>query len=124
MSFAACALEQKPSLDSARASPVFVECVCNALWLGNPDFSEAAAFCMLDCGRDFRSMGANQTPAIAGQDDDSDSAASEVLLFEEVLIRGYEDFKPGSLRGVEQIAVVQRVPTAKAAFFYCVCVKE
>lgn len=79
---------------------------------------------MLDCGRDLRSVAANQTPAIAAQNDDSDPATSEVLLLEEVLIRGYEDFKPGSLRGVEQIAVGEFVPTAKAAFFYCVCVKE
>jgi hypothetical protein len=57
-------------------------------------------------------VGLEARPLLATQNHDRDFSAREILLIAHVLVGGQEHFETGRIRGQQQLAVLEGVPTS------------
>ena len=78
-------------------------------WQAN--FQIAAGLGGIDRFDDEVNVGLEARPLLATQNHDRDFSAPEILLIAHVLVSGQEHFETGRIRGQQQLAVLEGVPT-------------
>lgn len=94
------------------------------LWSWDLDLNKAAGLGCSDGFDDTVNMELNLRPLLAAQDDDGNSAASNILLIAHVSIGGEHDIESRCLGRIQQIAVFEAVPSLLRSREYGVAHKE